>query len=440
MDSTLTVKLFSGLTALEQLAADINALNLSSARPSLYLSADFLRCLARNTEVCPSSDDVRLYTVWENDRLIGCLPLRLAVDRFGPLRGSRLCFLAPVAMEQLGILAAPGDEERVAHALVRHLRDREAHVGMLELVGQTAESALSRAMHQAANDRFRVRDFDESPYSEIAVAWPDIKSYFDSLSSSWRRNVARCARLLLAADKPELVFAEGAQATTAWFEAYLDLESRSWKHLSSAAITHHAHRVAYHRNLVGGQGGYTPSFIGILIDGFLVAGTLNGSNTDAPVHARGVWGFEMAYDASYADLGPGILLDLLLVHTAIQREEKFVNLLNGFADYKRRWKAEVMAVKKVQLIRRWSLHNLRGTAGDLMRQLRARMRRKSGTGGTTQEPKATDNSPRTPPIRPDRTLARAITAQALAYAGPGIERLDRTQIAALLPFDMQPTR
>lgn len=434
MQETLTVQSFSGLAALEQLGERIDALNHLSARPNPYLSAGFVRCFSLYNEDALDGDALRLYTVWEQGQLIGCLSLRQMEDRFGPLRAARLCFPASVANEQLGMLCAPGDEERVANALVHHLRDCEPRLGMLELVGQRPDSTLYKVLRQAADARFRVREFEEPPYNEISITWPDLESYFRALSSSWRRNVARCARLLVAAGEPEIVFAEGAQATSAWFDAYLDLESRSWKHNTPAAIVGDAHRAERFRQLMAGQGGFAPSFIGILIDGFLVAGTMNGSNTDAPAQARGVWGFEMAYDLSYADLGPGILLDLLLVHTAIQRQERFVNLLNGFSDYKRRWKAEVFVVKKVQMIRRWSLHNLRGTVGDLIRFLRSKFARTPVTGGNAQERDSTDRS-KPSHVRPDRSQAKAMAVQALAYTGPGIQRLGRARIDELLPFE-----
>ena len=375
MHKNLTVTSYAGQAALEQWATQMDDLNRASTRPNPYLSSDYLRCFSQHNEYGLKDDAIRLYTVREGEKLIGCLPLRQVQDRFGPLRSSRLCFLVPFDIEQPGMLCAPDDEQRVAQALVRHICDDKLRTAMFELIGQRPGSALYQAMHEAADTRFRVRDIPVEPFSEIPVQWPHLESYFRALSSSWRRNVARCGRLLFGAGTVEIVFAEGAQATSAWFDAYLDLESRSWKHGTSAAIARHPKRTELFRRMIAGQGGFIPSFIGVLLDGFLITGTLNGSNAEAPADKRGVWGFEMAYDDSYADLGPGILLDLLLVHTAIQREEKFVNLLNGFSEYKRRWKAEACETRKVQLIRRWSLPNLRGTVGDLIRDLRRKTAR-----------------------------------------------------------------
>ena len=439
MPETLTVQSFQGFAALEHHAEQIDALNRASARSNPYLSAAFLRCICEHNEYFPNPDEVRLYTVWEQGQLIGCLPLRQVADRFGPLRANRLCWLSPVDLELPGIICAAADEQRVARAFLQHLHDAEPQLGMLELSGLRPGSVLDQALHQAANARFRVRDFEEASYSEVAITWPDLATYYRSLSPKLRSSITRYARLLLAAGTPEIVLTEGVASTSAWFDAYLDLESRSWKHNTPATIVHDERRLQRYRQLVAGQAGFTPSFVGILIDGVLVAGALNGSSADAPARSQGMWGLGMAYDASYADLSPGQLLILLSVHRSIERQEKFLNMLNGFAYYKSRWNAEVIDVRRVQLIRRWSLHNLRGTVGDLIRYLRPRPGWIFGTAGSRQEQEHKDSSPRSD-VRPDRSQARAISAQAWAYTGAGLQRLDLAQIKQLLPFDTRPTR
>lgn len=439
MQTSPSVRSFAGLAALEKFAGEIDALNRSSARPNPYLSSDHLRCFAKYNEYFPDTEGIRLYTVWEQDQLIGCLPLRRVDDRFGPLRASRICFLAPFDIDQPGLLCAPENEERAARAIVQYIIDHEQGFGMLELMGQRPGSTLYKAMHASSNGRFRIRDIDVDPINEIPIVWSNVGEYFRSLSSSWRSSVARSTRKLLNAGTTEVVFAEGAQATSAWLDAYLDLESRSWKLNTTAAIVRDARRVELHRQLLAGRGGFTPSFVGILSDGILIAGNLNGSSIDGPAETRGMWNFDLSYDASYADLSPGVPLLLLTVYLAIQREEKFVNLLHSFSHYKHHWKAEMITVKNVQLIRRWSLHNLRGTIGELMRSLRQRMAPKKGPAPSSQD-KGDRNSARQTPARPDRTQAKAIAAQALACGRPGILHLNDAQICALLPFETKTTK
>lgn len=432
MQPCLEVRSHAGMAAIDQFANQIDALNSASARPNPFYSSSYLRCFAQTNEYMPDMAETRLYTVFQNGQFIGCMPLRRVRDRVGPLHSWRVCFWVPFDVERPGILCEPKNEERVGQAIIDHLCEKEACFGMLELVGQPTNSVLYRLMHAAGNARFRARDIEADAISEIAVTWPDVASYTQSLSASWRRNLARSARLLQEAGTVEVVLVEGVPACMAWFDAYLELESRSWKRNTSAAIVRNERRVAFYQQFVAGHAGFEPSFIGVVLDGFLVAGTLNGSNTDAPRHARGVWGLEMAYDDAYSGMGPGVLLYPFLVHVAIQRNEKFVNLLHGFSDYKRRWKADVIAVKNVQLIRRHSLHNLKAIAGETIRKLQSKflpMLRKANRQATTSPaPKA---GPHTF-AAPDRTLAKATTATALAYDGSGVSRLNFAQLSALL--------
>jgi CelD/BcsL family acetyltransferase involved in cellulose biosynthesis len=437
MQTLPSILSFSGIAALDQFAAQIDALNDSSARPNPYQSSRYLRCFAQYNEYFPDSDAIQLYTAWDGERLIGCLPLRRVKDRFGPLCASRICFLAPFDSDQPGLLCTPENEERVAHAIVQHILNHEPRLGMLEIMGQRPGSSLYNAMHASSSARFRARDIEVDPFNEIPIAGASLESYFRSLSSSWRSSVARSTRKLLSAGKTEVVFAEGAQATSAWFDAYLDLESRSWKRNTSAAIVRDTRRIELHRQLLAGHAGFTPSFVGILSDGVLIAGNLNGSSIGGAPQNRGMWNFDLSYDASYADLSPGVLLLLLTVHAAIRREEKFVNLLHSFSHYKHHWKAEMIDVKNVQLIRRWSLHNLRGVAGDLMRSLRRRMTPKPGAA---QNKGGSNSARQEAATRPDRSQAMAVTTQALAYRGPDIQLLEHPQICALLPFETRATK
>ena len=444
MPSELTVRPIFGIAALVQFASQVDTLNQASARPNPFLSSAFLHCYALNNEYFPDGDEIRLYTVWEQQAMVGCLPMRWRKEYFGPrwrgtgLSSVRLCFLAPLDVEQPGLLCAPEDEERVAAVLILHLMNQSPRFGMLEFIGQRPDSVLYRTVHRITDSRFQIRDIDVEPYNEIALPWPDVGAYFRALSPNMRRNVARYARYLFAEGTTEIVLAEGGAAVSAWLDAYCDLESRSWKNNTPAAVTRHPRRLQFYRELLLGKAGFAPSFIGILLDGALIAAALNGSNSDAPPDARGVWGFEIAYDEAYTDLGPGQLLTLLTADAALKRNEKFVNLLHSFSYYKQRWKAEQIVVKNVQMIRRWSLHHVRGLIGDLRRRLKSRAgaadsQPHHAQQGANAEPSASKGGPK--PVRPDRAQARLVTAKALTYSGLGMQRLDYAQIRTMLPFD-----
>jgi Acetyltransferase (GNAT) domain len=441
--SVLSVSCVEGVTAIQQFAGDIDRLNLASARPNPFLSAAFLLCYSQQAEYHVPGKEERLYLIHEADRLIGIAPMRRSLDDvippIGPMhcRGARLTLLAPLDTERPGVLAAPQDEERVTAALVQYLCRQERSWGMLEFVGQPPGAALYKSIHAASNHKFRARDITVEPYTEIEIVWVDLNGYFRSLAKKMRSNISRQARRLFAHGEPELVLAQGAPAVAAWFDAYCDLDSRSWKHGTSASILRHPRRLGFYKEIIAGRAGLDPSFIGIVLDGALVAGLIVGSDLLGNPDRRGAWFLEMTYDQSRADLGPGQLLLLLGVGQALDRGERFVNFMQNFAYYKHRWGAAIVPVVSVQLIRRASLHNARALLGDLRKHLLSKSGRKTNGESPAQadEQPREDDSPSNP--APDLVRARQVTAQALAYDGPGLRRLDRQAARAYLPFDLE---
>jgi hypothetical protein len=440
---TLSVSRVEGVAAIHRFAADIDRLNAASERPNPFLSAAFLLCYSLRAEYHVPGKEERLYLVYEDDRLIGIAPMRRSLEdlipRLGPVhwRGGRLRLLAPLDTERPGILVAPADEERVAAALIQYLCREERGWGMLELVGQPPGTALHTAIHAATNYKFRARDIAVEPYTEIELTWGDLSGYFRSLAKKMRSNISRQARRLFAHGEPQFVLAQGPLATAAWFDSYCDLDSRSWKHGTGSSILRHPRRVRFYKEIIAGRAGLDPSFIGIVLDGVLVAGLIVASDPPGKAGRRGAWFLEMAYDQSRADLGPGQLLLLLGVGRALERGERFVNFMQNFAYYKHRWGAALVPVVSVQLIRRASLHNARALLGELGRHLLSKVRRtKRGEAPAEdgEQPAEGSASSATPP---DLSRARLLTAQALAYDGPGVLRLDRTEAGAYLPFDVE---
>jgi hypothetical protein len=141
--------------------------------------------------------------------------------------------------------------------------------------------------------------------------------------------------------------------------------------------------------------------------------------------------------------------------------------MQNFAYYKQRWGATQVPVVNVQLLRRASLHNVRATIGEWSKKVAAKRAAKLAamtTPGEAADPAGAAErvGPAEPmgaaahagaPDRavsdtgsaaaersralPDLTRARALTAAALAFDGPGIRRLDRHQAAIYLPFPIE---
>jgi hypothetical protein len=440
----LSVSSVHGVAALERFSSAIDLLNLAAARPNPFLSSAFLLCYALRIEYHTPGREEQLFLVLDGDRLIGCAPMRRSFDDFGfamlPLRfrAVRLRFLAPLDTAQPGILCAPEDHERVATALIAYICARERGWGMLEFAGQKAGTTLHRVAHAAVGRRFRVRDIEAEPYNEISVVWRTLRAYYQSLAKKMRSNISRQARRLFTSGVPELILAEGAPAVSAWFDAYCDLDSRSWKRGTVSSINRHPRRVRFYREIAAGRGGLDPGFIGVVLDGVLVAGLIVGSNATASPQCHGAWCLEMAYDQTRADLGPGQLLLLLAVGEAIEKGHSYLSIMQNFAYYKRRWGAESIEVVNVQVIRRASLHNVRARLGEIKRRLLdKKVHRPPDAGATLERGRSARAESRQFDSSPDLDRARDLAATALSFSGTGVRRLDRGQSLAHLPFALE---
>jgi hypothetical protein len=451
----LRVKRMDGVSGLHELSAEIDRLNAASARPNPFASSAFLATYAKNCEYHPTGVDVRLFLVEDGGKIIAALPLRRAVDGFAKIAGTevvrepRLELLATHDSEQLGIVCAPADEERAARALINHLTLRETGWGILELIGQRPGGALHRVAHEAESRLHRVRDIQVEPITEVALVWKDLNTYFRSLVKKMRNNISRQARRLYATGEVELVLAEGPPAVAPWLDAYEDLDGRSWKGGTESSIGRHPVRMAFFRELCEGRAGVEPSFVGVVLDGVLIAGLIVVSNGAASPDRHGGWCLEMSYDRTHAALGPGQLLLLLATGEALGRRDSFLNFLQNFAYYKHRWGAAEIEVVNVQLIRRLSVHNVRATAGDAKRWWRAR---KAGAapvpgGAGPSERDADDDTGKSPAGESEAVAAPAAAAQgnarskelaraALESGKPGLKRLDRAAARAYLPFSI----
>ena len=446
MTNELVVSRLDGVSAIARFAFEIDRLNAASRRPNAFLSSGFLNSYALRNEYHRPGSGECLFLVREGGRVIGCAPMRESKELLTPplrgqlgLYGTRLEFLAAADTEQLQFLCAAEDEQRVIAALLRHFCEGELAWGMLELVGQKPGGALHRAVHGATKARYWARDIAVQPYTEVPLNWPDLRTYFRSLTKHMRSNIGRQARRLYATGQTELVLASGASAVSAWFDVYCDLDGRSWKSGTESSIARLPRRVRFYRELAAGQAGFEPSFVGVVLDGILVAGLLIGSNQASAPERHGAWCLEMAYDRTHADLGPGQMLLLLAVGEALARRDRFLNFLQNFAYYKHRWGAEPIDVVNVQLIRRFTPHDARARVGDLRRWWLAR-KSGQGTAETLQAGKEhpeSSNVERSDPKPADLDRARRLTASAFAAGGDGTRRLDRSAARSYLPFDLE---
>jgi hypothetical protein len=401
----LHVERHDGIIGLQSLADELDLVNAGSVRPSPFATSAFTITYASNSERDPLGMDVRLFVVrdrsekalgwavfaFRTDQLAQVPPsIRQRAPRLGAVlsglaqfgRSPRLEVMTTSDVDRPGVVALQGREDAVATALLKHLIKHELDWTLLEWRAQELDSPLWKAAHELANPFLRVRDVELDPYSEVRLLWPDVSSYFRNLSKRMRSNVSRQVRRLYATGDVELVMVEGSEATAAFFEAYQELESRSWKHQSAAAMGRHPLRRKFYSRVVSGQAGIEPSLIGITLDGVLIAALINGRFGDR------MWSMEMAFDESLNEVGPGQLLLLLAVMDGLNKRCRSLNFFQLHGYFKRRWLADEIPVVNVQVLRRPSLHDLRGLSGDALRWTKSHALRRSNPAANETMPAA----------------------------------------------------
>jgi Acetyltransferase (GNAT) domain len=405
---SLQVERFDGIIGLQTTAVELDAVNEHSAKPSPFATSAFTIAYASNSERDPLGMDVRLFVVRDHAGLaLGWAVFAFRIDELAGVpdammqrsaglgkllalaakgaRASRLELMTTSDVDRPGIVARSGHEDAVAEVLLAHLIERELDWTLLEWRAQERGSPLWRAAFARANPFLRVRDVELDPYSEVQLQWPDVNTYFQALSKRMRSNVSRQARKLYASGRVELVLVNGTEATAAFFDAYGDLETRSWKHRSEAAMGRHPLRLKFYSRIVSGEAGIEPSLVGIALDGVLIAALINGGFGDR------MWSMEMAFDESLDALGPGQLLLLLAVMDGLEKRCKSLNFFQMHGYFKRRWLADELPVANVQIFRRPSLHDMKGLTGDAFRWSKARASRLP-SGAVEGEQKASNGS------------------------------------------------
>lgn len=420
----------------EPLRADVDALDRASRRPCPFATYEYLRALDAHDEYRRPGDELLFLTALDGGRLVGYLPLRRRQERLLGVRRTRIGVLADHDTDRPHVVATEEDEPACADAFYRHLLDREPGWTLLELLFQDAASALDRAPALPAG-RFYVRRFENMPNSTIALAAPSLRDHFAALSKQFRRVVRRGVSEAFEAGRVEVVWSDDAAARLPLLDLYVDLERRSWKAAGGAGVGRDPRRLAFFRELCHPGQPMALHFLFVLLDGVPIAGKLGGTYEGRD------YGLETAFDEGYRELSPGHLANLLLLHFALERGLRTLNLDGNYAYSKTRWGAAVTTTRAVQIFRVPSLHWLKARAGELRRRLRPPEARDAHGNPARQRvveqeaPSPGEGAGAAAGAWPERGEARARTAEtlaALASSGARLTRLGGPALEAVLPF------
>lgn len=407
--------------------AALEALNLAARRPSPFSTREYFEVFLAHDEFAEPASQALLLVAFDADRVVGWLPLRQVARRVLGARELHLEFLITHDTDRPGLVARSEDETRCAAAFFRHLLAFERW-SRLELMQQEAGSPLIPSPPLAL-PRHRLRLFPANPNCTIRLSHESADRYFQSLSKHQRENVARLGRRLVGAGRVEFVSSREPRAQEPLLDLYLDVERRSWKSHTDAAIARNPTRVALFRSQCRPGRAAEPAVHLLLLDGVPIAAHFGVR------FAGGLYAREMAFDEAYARLGPGHLLLLLVVRDAIVNRLGFLNMMGQFDYYKSEWGADVLETHSVQLFRVGSASWLKSWAGDLLRWLREARSPRKDVRRNAFKRSVSERGVEPARALPHRGAERMLAAQTFAaLEQDGLERLAGAGLEAALPF------
>jgi CelD/BcsL family acetyltransferase involved in cellulose biosynthesis len=422
--TALRVEVFRSLAAAAPLAAAVEAINLASRRPSPFLTLSYMETYLAHDEFAEEGTEPLLLAAFRGEELVGFLALRRRRQRILGWPCVKVEALVTHDIDRPGLVARPEDEAACADAFWRHLVEREPGWSLVEIQEQELDSPL--APPAWLGSRFWTRRFENFPNATLALDHAGVAEYFRSLSDNQKRAIRHAANRLLRAGDVEIVSARDPRSLPAFLDLYLDIEARSWKAGTQAALTRHPERVEFFRALA--RPGQVPQlwFQFLVLDGLPIAAELNAR------YAASEYGLEVVYDEDFKDHGAPSILFIVSLAGAIAAGARTFNLMNNFAWQKSRWRATITDLTAIQVFRTASAHSLKATLGQIRRRLAPPgLSQRHATVNLTKQDK-----PGRPPASSTEDARRrcAEILSGLEQSWVPIQRLRGPALLAVLPF------
>ncbi len=408
--------------------ASINALNLASARPDPFSTFEFYEHCLRYKALFSDRDDVQLWLLlaFLDGEMVGYLALKRSQRRVLGWKASRIDWLTAHIADQPHPVTRPGFEEAVSAAACAHLLARRQDWSLLEFQQQTASSPLLASMRTASSAGLRFRQWANLPTATIPVQFESIAGYFAMLSKKFRSNVSRQMRSLMSAGRLEMLSGSDPDTLPLLFDLYREIERHSWKAHTAEAFDGDHHWIDYYRCLMQREQPMNLSIHLLLLDGFPVAGLINGA------YAQGLYALHIVYDERLTRLAPGSAMLLMGIRAAIDGGYSQFDLLWGYGYYKSRWLAQMQETQSLQLYRSGGAYFWQRLLGDLARRWRPALPDEetllfNPARRETQHPDL--------PSAADDPRQRALIMAMVDRAKAGrCEFLDAARLSAALPF------
>ncbi len=305
---------------------------LSSARPSIYTTWDFLDASWTHF-AAPAGDRLSASVVRDGGRAIGVAGWRLA-RRWPSLVGlRRLCTLGSWESDSPAPAFESGRESECAAAMLQDLEARGAEWDVLDWGWAPVEHAFTQALRAWARSSDACRPIEhERPPSAVVELPESWEEYLAQLSRNERKKLRRQLKRFEGPDDWVHEIKESVEDMPRALADYLAIERRSWKPAHRQGIGRRPQIAAFYRDLLircARQGRVSVHFLEI--GGERVAGEVSLRLGAA------VWSQQIAFDERRSDLGPGSVLTGVVLHREIERGTARYELMALFPESKKRW-------------------------------------------------------------------------------------------------------
>lgn len=377
--SELRVETRSDAAAFETLREEWNHLVDQSARPTVFLSWEWLHAWWLHFG---EGQTLHLLVVRDpGGRMVGLGPF--CIERAGgmwPVRVLKFLGTKVVSSDYLDVLAAPGAEERVSAAILGALMHGRRAWDLVQLTDLLDDSIALRYLSGQAREARSTLGIELGEYCPYLPLAPTMEEFQDSIGRSKRSRLRRAKKAAEGIGCVYRVF-DSVETLAPTLEEFFELHAKRWAarglpgNLAEPAVRSFHHELARSLGPGGSMRIYTLEYQGraIACDYVLQRG-------------KTVYFYQAAYDPDPAleEYSPGYTLLASCIEDSVARGAREFDFLRGLEEYKTRWTSELRETRRLTLVPREhgaALARLRGRQAFLWTKRKAKALISRG-GGT----------------------------------------------------------